>query len=318
MEWLNYHHLLYFWTVAKEGSIARACEKLRLAQPTISGQLRVLEETLGEKLFRKRGRGLALTEIGQLVFEYAEEIFGLGQELQTVLKGRPRDRPLRLVIGVSDLVPKLIAYRVLRTALKMQQPVQIVCDEGAPEHLLAELAEHRIDAVLSDAPIPPAIPVKAFNHLLGSSTIILFSTRELAVRYRKNFPASLDRAPFLLPMRGSSLRGSLEQWFDSEKIRPHLIGEFKDKALMTTFGQGGAGIFAAPAVIEKEIRRQYGVVVIGRIDSIVENYYIISAERKVRHPAVVAISEAARQRLFASRGTDDRFSSSAGTAGALS
>lgn len=300
MEWLNYHHLLYFWTVAKEGSIARACEKLRLAQPTISGQLRMLEEALGEKLFRKRGRGLALTEIGQVAYGYADEIFGLGRELQDVLKGRPRGRPLRLVIGVSDLVPKLIAYRVLRTALKMQPAVQMVCDEGAPEHLLGELAEHRIDAVLSDAPIPPAIPVKAFNHLLGTSAITLFCVRELAVRYRKNFPACLDAAPFLLPMRGSTLRSSLEQWFDSENIRPNLIGEFKDNALMTTFGQGGAGIFAAPTVIEKEIRSQYGVAAIGRIDSIVESYYIISPERRVKHPAVVAISEAARQRLFAS------------------
>jgi LysR family transcriptional activator of nhaA len=299
MEWLNYHHLLYFWTVAKEGSIARACEKLRLAQPTISGQLRLLEETLGEKLFVKQGRGLAMTEVGQVVYRYADDIFGLGRELQDVLKGRPRGRPLRLFAGVSDLIPKLIAYRVLRPAIEMAEPVQIICDEGPPEHLLAELAEHRMDVVLSDAPIPPTVPVKAYNHLLGTSTATIFAAPQLAARFRKNFPACLDGAPFLLPMHESSLRRPLEQWFDSENIRPTIIGEFKDRALMTTFGRAGAGVFAAPTAIEKEIRDQYRVVSIGRIDSIVERFYAISAERKLKHPAVVKISEAAREKLFA-------------------
>src|SRR5512147_228829 len=231
MEWLNYHHLLYFWTVAKEGSIARACEKLRLAQPTISGQLRLLEETLGEKLFARAGRGLAMTEVGQVVYRYADEIFGLGRELQDVLKGRPRGRPLRLLVGISDLIPKLVAYRVLQPALEMPEPVQIVCDEGSPAHLLADLAEHRIDVVLSDAPIPPTIPVKAFNHVLGTSTATIFVAPRLAGRYRKNFPRCLDGAPFLLPMHGSSLRRPLEEWFDSNKIRPTIVGEFKDRAL---------------------------------------------------------------------------------------
>src|SRR5690242_6698290 len=184
MEWLNYHHLLYFWTVAKEGSIARACEKLRLAQPTISGQLRLLEDTLGEKLFVKQGRGLALTEVGQVVYRYANEIFGLGRELQDVLKGRPRGRPLRLLVGISDLVPKLIAYRVLRPALQMNEPVQIVCDENTPDRLLADLAEHRIDVVLSEAPIPATAPVKAFNHLLGTCTVTVFAAPTLARRLR--------------------------------------------------------------------------------------------------------------------------------------
>lgn len=301
MEWLNYHHLLYFWTVAKEGSITRACEKLRLAQPTISGQLRLLEDALGEKLFEKQGRGLVLTEVGQVVYRYADEIFGLGRELQDVLKGRPRGRPLRLLVGISDLIPKLIAYRVLRPALEMPEPVQIVCDEGSPEHLIAELAEHRIDVVLSDAPVPPTIPVKAFNHLLGTSTMTVFAAPQLAARYRKSFPASLDAAPFLLPIQATSLRRSLEQWFDSEKIRPRVVGEFKDRALMTTFGQAGAGAFAAPTAIEKEIHQHYKVTAIGRIDSIVERYYAISVERKLKHPAVVTISEAARERVFAGR-----------------
>lgn len=299
MEWLNYHHLLYFWTVAKEGSIARACEKLRLAQPTISGQLRLLEDTLDQKLFVKQGRGLAMTEVGQVVYRYADEIFGLGRELQDVLKGRPPGRPLRLLAGVSDLIPKLIAYRVLRPALEMPEPVQIICDEGPPEHLLAELAEHRIDVVLSDAPIPSTVPVKAYSHLLGNSGASIFAAPQLAARYRKNFPACLDGAPFLLPMQESSLRRPLEQWFDSENIRPTITGEFKDRALMATFGQAGAGVFVAPTAIAKEVREQYRVVSIGRIDSIVERFYAISAERKLKHPAVVKISEAAREKLFA-------------------
>jgi LysR family transcriptional activator of nhaA len=299
MEWLNYHHLLYFWAVAKERSIARACEKLRLAQPTISGQLRLLEESLGEKLFTKAGRGLALTDVGQVVYRYADEIFGLGRELQDVLKGRPRGRPLRLLVGVSDLVPKLIAYRILHPALEMSEPVQIVCDEDTPDRLLAALAEHRLDVVLSDAPITSMIPVKAFNHLLGSCGVTLFAAPQLASRYRKNFPAYLDGAPFLLPMEGSSLRRSMEQWFDSENIRPNLVGEFKDGALMKTFGQAGAGVFAAPSAIEKEIREHYRVVIVGKIDSIVERFYAISVERKLKHPAVVTISQAARGELFA-------------------
>ena len=298
MEWLNYHHLLYFWTVAKEGSIARACEKLRLAQPTISGQLRLLEETLGEKLFSKQGRGLAMTEVGQVVYRYADEIFGLGRELQDVLKGRPQGRPLRLVVGVSDLIPKLVAYLVLQPLLSMTESVQIVCDEGSPVHLLAELAEHRLDVVVSDSPIPPTVAVKAYNHLLGTSTVTAFAAPRLAVRYRKNFPASFDDAPFLLPMQESSLRRPMEQWFDSEKIRPKLVGEFKDRALMHTFGQAGAGIFIAPTAIEKEICDHYRVATIGRIDSIVERYYAISLERRLKHPAIVAISEAARNGLF--------------------
>jgi LysR family transcriptional activator of nhaA len=299
VEWLNYHHLLYFWTVAKEGSIARACERLRLAQPTISGQLRLLEETLGEKLFAKQGRGLTMTEVGQVVYRYADEIFGLGRELQDVLKGRPHGRPLRLLVGVSDLVPKLIAYRILQPVLIMAEPVQIVCDENTPDRLLAELAEHRIDVVLSESPIPSTIPVKAFNHLLGTCTTTIFAAPKLAARYRKNFPASLDQAPFLLPIEGSSLRRSMEQWFDSQNIRPKLVGEFKDGALMQTFGQAGAGVFSAPSAIEREIREHYRVAAIGRIDSITERFYAISVERKLKHPAVVTISNAARQELFA-------------------
>ena len=298
MEWLNYHHLFYFWTVAKEGSIARACTKLSLAQPTISGQLRMLEDAMGEKLFTKSGRGLVMTDVGHVVFRYADEIFGIGRELQDVLKGRPQGRPLRLLVGISDAVPKLLAYRILRPALEMAEPVQMVCEEDSPEHLLAELAEHRLDVVLSDAPVTSKIPVKAFNHLLGSCDVTLFAIPKIAAQYRKNFPACLNQAPFLLPMEGSTLRRGLDQWFNANQITPKLVAEFKDGALMKTFGQAGAGIFAGPTAIEKEIRNQYKVVPIKRLESVTERFYAISIERKLKHPAVLTISTAAREKLF--------------------
>jgi LysR family transcriptional regulator, transcriptional activator of nhaA len=298
MEWLNYHHLLYFWTVAKQGSIARACEKLRLAQPTISGQLRQLEENLGEKLFIKQGRSLTMTDIGQLVYQYADEIFGLGRELQDVLKGHPRGRTLRLRAGVSDMVPKLIAYRVLEPVLTGGDLVRIACDEDTPDHLLAKLAEHQLDVVISDAPATSAASVKAFSHLLGACEVSLFAERKLASRCRKKFPACLEAAPFLLPMEGSSLRRSLDQWFDSENIHPRLVGEFKDGALMKAFGAAGMGIFAAPSAIEKEISTHYQVAVLGRLDSVIERFYAISLERRLKNPAVANIANAARERLF--------------------
>jgi LysR family transcriptional regulator, transcriptional activator of nhaA len=298
MEWINYHHLLYFWTVAREGSIARACEKLRLAQPTISGQLRMLEESLGEKLFAKSGRGLAMTEVGQVVFRYADEIFGLGRELQDVLKGRPRGRPLRLLVGISDLVPKLVAYRVLAPVLAMGEQVQMVCDENTPDRLLADLAEHRLDVVLLDSPISANVKVKAYNHLLGSCGASVLGAASLAARYRHDFPKSLDGAPFLLPLEGSNLRRSIEHWFDEQHIRPKVVGEFQDSALMKTFGQAGAGLFFAPSAIEKEVRDLYKVSRVGRASSVVERYYAISIERKLKHPAVVTICDAARDKLF--------------------
>ncbi|MEQ1883491.1 MAG: transcriptional activator NhaR [Bryobacteraceae bacterium] len=298
MEWLNYHHLLYFWTVAKEGSIAKACDKLLLAQPTISGQLRQLEDSLGEKLFRRAGRGLALTEVGQVVYRYAEEIFGLGRELQDVLKGHPRGRPAKLMVGIADFVPKLIAYRILRAALSMPEPVQLICYEDTTERLLADLAEHRLDVVLSDAPVSPLVRIKAFNHLLGECGVTLFAAPALAKKYAKNFPKSLDGAPLLLPIDGSSLRRSLDQWFESHNLRPNIAGEFKDSALLKTFGQAGVGVFPGPSAIEQEIEDHYGVQVMGRLEDVSERFYAISVERKLKHPAVIAISAAARERLF--------------------
>lgn len=300
MEWLNYHHLLYFWTVARQGSIAKACKSLNLAQPTISGQLRLLESTLGEKLFTKSGRGLALTEVGQVVFQYADEIFGLGRELQDALKGRPRGRPRRLLVGISDLVPKMIAYRILQPVLVMPEPVQLICEEGATQQLISELAEHRLDVVLADEQIPPLAHRRAFNHLLGSSGVTIFGTPKLAARYKGGFPACLNGAPFLLPIQGSTLRQSFDHWLDAAAIRPAIVGEFRDSALLKTFGAAGAGFFLAATAIKAEVRDRYGVKAIGRIDSVRENFYAISFERRLKHPAVLTLCEAARDTLFAS------------------
>ncbi|MGH9721158.1 MAG: transcriptional activator NhaR [Bryobacteraceae bacterium] len=300
MEWLNYHHLLYFWIVARRGSIARACEELHLTQPTVSGQLRALENSLGEKLYNRVGRRLVLTEVGQLVYRYADEIFTLGRELTDVLKGRPPGRPSRLVVGISDLIPKLITYRILQTALKLKEPVRLICYEDSPERLLRSLSAHELDLVLTDAPAAhAAMRVRAFSHLLGSCGVALFAAPPVAARYRRNYPASLDGAPFLLPVQDSTLRRAIEHWFEANHLRPRVIGEFQDTALLSVFGQAGAGIFAAPAAIEQEVRKYYRVSRIGPLDSVIEQYYAISAERKIRHPAVAAISEEARRTLFA-------------------
>jgi LysR family transcriptional activator of nhaA len=301
MDWLNYHHLLYFWMVVKTGSITRAGEELRLAQPTISSQLRAFEENLGEKLFTRVGRRLQPTEIGQLVFAYADEIFSLGRELTDVLKGKPRGRPTRLLVGISDLMPKLVAYRILQPALTLPTAIQFVCYEDQPEQLLLRLAAHELDLVLTDAPAHSAVRVRVFSHLLGTSGIALFGSRELATRYRKDFPARLDGAPFLMPMQNSASRRILDQWFDAHSVLPQVIGEFQDRALLNVFGQAGIGLFASPTAVEDEVRKYYGVALVGRLSNAKEEFYAISAERKIKHPAIAAISESARHDLFTSR-----------------
>lgn len=298
MEWLNYHHLLYFWVVAREGSIARACEELYLTQPTISAQLRALERSLGEQLFTRVGRNLVLTEVGRVVFRYADEIFSLGRELTDTLKGRSRGRPVRFLVGVVDVLQKLIAYRLLEPALRLADPIHIVCREDKADRLLADLAVHELDLVLTDAPIGPTIKVRAFNHLLGECGVTIFGTAELAAAYRRDFPRSLNGAPLLLPADNAMSRRSLEQWFAAEDIHPLNAGEFEDSALLNEFGQSGAGLFPGPSAIEPEIQGRYGVQAVGRLESVRERFYAISVERKLKHPAVVAISEAARQRLF--------------------
>jgi len=298
MDSLNYHHLLYFWVVAREGSISRACERLHLAQPTISSQLRKLEKSIGEKLFKRVGRNLVLTETGQLVLRYADEIFSVGRELTDVLRGRSKGSPLRFLVGVADVLPKLIAYRLLEPALHIAEPMRVVCDEAKADHLLTELATHRLDIVLSDSPVTPTVNVRAYSHLLGECGVCVFGATGLARKLRPGFPKSLDGAPLLVPKENTALRRSLDYWFDQEDIRPVIMGEFADSALLKAFGQAGVGVFAAPSAIESEICRQYRVRRIGELPDVSERFYAISVERKLKHPAVVAISEAARGELF--------------------
>ncbi|MGE3819190.1 MAG: transcriptional activator NhaR [Isosphaeraceae bacterium] len=298
MEWLNYHHLLYFWTVVREGSIARACERLHLAQPTVSAQIQALEKSFGSPLFDRVGRRLVLTETGQVVYRYADEIFTLGRELTDALKGRPTGRPLRLAVGIADALPKLVTYRLLEPVLRGPDPVQLVCFEGKPGPLLADLAVHELDLVLSDAPVGPDVSVKAYSHLLGDCGISFFVAADRASAYRDDFPQSLDDAPMLLPTQNTTLRRSLDHWFESQGLRPNVAGEFEDSALLKVFGQQGIGIFAAPSVIDEAIQRQYDAEVIGRAETIRERYYAISVERRLKHPGVVALTETARRDLF--------------------
>lgn len=298
MEWLNYHHLLYFWTVAREGGLAPAADKLRLAHPTISTQIHLLEASLGEKLFAKQGRRLVLTDVGRVVYGFADEIFGLGRELLDTVKGRPTGRPLKLVVGIAEVVPKLIAKRLLEPAMSQQDPVRLLCREDKTDRLLAELASHSLDVVLTDAPLPAGSSVRAFNHLLGECGVTIFAARGLAAKHRRRFPRSLDGAPMLLPSDATALRRGLEQWFDAAQIRPRVVAEFDDSALLKEFGRDGTGLFPGPTAIEREIRRQYGVEVAGRIPEVREPFYAISIERRIKHPAVVAICQAARKRLF--------------------
>jgi len=299
MKWINYQHLLYFWTVAREGSVTRAAEMLHLAQPTISGQIHVFERSLGEKLFQKKGRLLSLTDTGRMVYRYADEIFALGRELGDALKGQPTGRPLRFHVGVADSLPKLIVHRLIEPALGMKEPIHLVCNEGRPEELLAQLALHRLDIALLDMPAPPTSNVRAFSHLLGVSNISVFGVAPLVSLYRKDFPESLQGAPFLLPGENSLLRRNLDQWFHARDIRPNVKGEFADSALLKVFGQAGSGLFIAPSVIEVDVCKQYSVRVLGQLDGVREHFYAISVERKLKHPAVVALSEAAKQKLFA-------------------
>ena len=295
---LNYKHLRYFWVVAKEGSIAQASQILHLTPQTISGQLSQFEKSLGTKLFTRSGRNLVLTEAGRTALEYAEDIFLLGAELEDQLSSRPAGRPLRFSVGITDVIPKLIAHRLLEPALQLPEPVHIICREGKLDDLLADIAVHKLDMLLTDRLINPASNVRAFNHLLGECGTTFFATPELASHYRNNFPSSLKNAPILLPTRETAIRHTLDQWFDELQFHPTVIGEFDDSALMKAFGQAGVGVFTAPTAIENEVIRQYKVKIIGQTETVREQFYAISAERKLKHPAVVAIRDTARQQIF--------------------
>jgi LysR family transcriptional activator of nhaA len=297
MRWLNYHHLLYFWTVAREGSVTKACRSLHLTQPTISAQLKALEKSVKTPLFERRGRAMILTEAGKTVYRYADEIFSLGRELEDVVRGRPAGGAIRLVVGIADTLPKLVIHRLLRPAFHIGDEVRITCIDGAPDRLITQLALHELDLVLSDSPANPQIGLRAYNHLLGESGVSFFGAPNLHRSYRRDFPASLNGAPFLMPMGNSVLGRSLEQWFDDNGIRPVIRGEFADSALLKVFGAEGEGVFAAPSVIEEDVQRAYRVGVIGRADKLRERFYAISVEKRMQHPAVVAISKSARQSM---------------------
>lgn len=298
MEWLNYHHLFYFWTVAKEGTITKACKQLRLAQPTVSAQLRTLEDQLGERLFDRVGRRLVLTETGHLVYRYADEIFSLGHELIDTLRGQPDGKPQRLKVGVADVVPKTIVYHLLEPALRMSDPVHLICSEGKPNQLMAQLSLHELDVVLSDSPISSDVGVRAFSHFLGECNVTVLGSENLASRYRRRFPESLDGAPMLFSTQRTALRKTLDAWFDSMQIYPAVRAEFDDSALLKVFGQVGLGLIPIASVIASDIQRRYGVHYVGRLSEVKERFFAMSLERKIKHPAVVAILEGARESFF--------------------
>jgi LysR family transcriptional regulator, transcriptional activator of nhaA len=298
MATLNYKHLRYFWMVAKAGSIARAGEQLNLTPQSISGQLRELEESLGVELFRRVGRGLELTDTGRRILRYAEEIFALGDELLDALHDESATKVLPLRIGVADSVPKLVAYRLVEPALQLPEPVRLICREGRLASLLAELAVHRLDMVIADRPMPANLNVRGYSHLLGESSLTVFGTPQLIATLAGAFPAMLNNAPFLLPGEDVAMRPKLLQWFEAQRVRPRIVGEFDDSALLNAFGQAGAGLFVAPTAIADYVAKPSGVEAIGCIDAVTEQLYAISTERRLTHPAIVAISQTAQRDIF--------------------
>lgn len=295
MEWLNYHHLRYFWTVAKEGSLARAAAKLHVSQPSISEQIHELETALGEKLFRREGRNNVLTDAGQMVFGYAEEIFTLGRELMNAVKQRPGAKTLRLYVGVADSFPKLVTNEILKPVFTMPQTVHVICREGKLEDLLAQLAAHRLDIVLADEPASSSANFKLFNHPLGETGTTFCAEESLAARLKRNFPKSLDGAPALLPSENTALRRVLESWFREQRIRPSVVAEFEDLALMKVMAAEGRGFIAMPTVAIKDAINHYSFVSIGVAPKCRVQFHAITAERKIIHPAVLLITDHSRK-----------------------
>jgi LysR family transcriptional activator of nhaA len=294
---LNYLHLLYFWTVARDGSIAGACARLQISQPTISMQIRKLEKSLGHRLFDRSGRGLVLTEIGRTVYEYADEMFSLGRELLGTLRGLPGKNSGRLHVGVPTFLPKLITYRLLEPVLRLPQDIQLVCHHDDLNELVSGLVRHRFDAVLSDTPIYSAAAARTFSHPLGECEVVLCGAPALATKYRARFPDSLDGAPLLLPTPVSDMRRSLDRWFDGLPFNPRIVAEFDDSALMKEFGAHGNGLFPIPAIVLDQVRRQYGIEHVGRVPNLRVKYYMVTTERKIKHPATAGIVQTAKAKL---------------------
>lgn len=296
---LNYRQLYYFWSVARAGGIARAAEQLHLTPQTLSGQIAQLESSLGVSLFQRAGRRLELTEAGRQTLPYAEDIFQMGGELEEHLRNRQEERLSLFRVGLADALPKSIAYRLLAPALDLPDPVRLVCRENKLERLLADLAIHRLDMVLADKPIPAMMEVKGFSHRLGECGLSFLATAEVAQRFNGVFPRSLHGAPLLIPGEDSATRGPLLRWLRGQDIHPRLVGEFDDGALMKAFGQAGAGIFPAPAAIANELAGESNLVVLGSTDAVKDHFFLITVQKRISHPAALAISEAAQQRLFA-------------------
>jgi LysR family transcriptional activator of nhaA len=303
---LNYKHLHYFWVVAKTGGVARAAERLHLTPQSISGQLKLLEQSLGGELFRRVGRKLELTDAGRVALAYAEEIFPRGEELHDVLTQRRGGTAELLRVGIADVVPKSIAFELLRPVLELPHPMRIVCREWRVKDLLAELAVQRLDVVIADAPMPREVDVRAFNHLLGTCGVAFFAAPVLARRCKGEFPRALDGLPMLVPGDDAAVRPRLMHWLAAQHIRPLIVGEFDDRALMYDFGQAGSGVFPAPAPLREHLRQRYGVVGLGETDQVVEEFYAISVERRLTAPAVLAMREAGKKRLFGQTQQADR------------
>ncbi|MFM8466889.1 MAG: transcriptional activator NhaR [Oxalobacteraceae bacterium] len=300
---LNFRHLHYFWIVAKEGSVTRAAERLGLAVQTVSAQLASLEQSVGKSLFRPQGRRLVLTEAGQVALRYADQIFLLGEQLLEALADVDLDKTLRLTVGISDSLPKLIASKLLESALTLPQPVRLICFEEQFDTLLGKLSVHKIDVMLTDRPVPPGSALRVFSHLLGEFEIGWFGLPVLADRYREGFPASLQGAPLLLPTRNNALRGRIDQWLNSHDLTPNIFGEFDDNALLNTFGQQGRGLFPAPTALAADVRQQLGAVPVGPIPQVREQIYALSNERKIQHPGIAAILNAMPPEVLQIRST---------------
>lgn len=298
MEWLNYHHLFYFWTVVRSGTVSAAAESLHLARPTVAAQIKELEKSFGQPLFQKQGRGLVLTEFGTQVHQYADEIFAVGHELREFVKTGHGENRKRFVVGLPDVVPKHIAFELLKPALHMEDRPRTVCYEGKLNDLVADLALHKLDVVISDAPAPPTLEYKVYNHKLGQCGLSILAVPKLAKKYRKGFPDSLTDAPMLLPTDHTAVRRSLDFWMEDREIFPEIVAEFEDSALLKVFGQAGEGIFPIPTAIEAMIKKQYGVQLVGRIPDVLDKFYAISAEKRVHHPATLMIVKQARSKLF--------------------
>lgn len=298
MEWLNYHHLFYFWTIVREGGISAAAERLHVGRPSISMQLKSLEGFIGTPLFVRHGRRLELTETGRLVHSYADEIFETGRELMDAVRGRPTGKPLVLRVGIADVMAKTVAARILQPALDFDDELSLACSEDHPNQLFARLAVHELDLVLSDVPLPPSLDVRAYNHRIGESTMTLFATARRVRSLKRNFPQSLEGEAFLMPAPSTAVRGVLDHWFEENEVRPLIVAEFEDSALLKVFGRDGRGIFPAPTIVTDEIVERYGVRPLAELEEVRERFYAITPERKIKHPAVAGIVEQAKRELF--------------------